>query len=191
MPAGRKAIPDMATAKRTRQRDDTIEENHIGIDRQDAELLVRALNDDLANAIVLSHQVRKHHWVVEGAESLELHRFLEDAYETLESGADAIAERIHALGGVPVSGPSNLETRAAIDHEGESIYDARSMLENDMEDYETLLTEVRSHVEMVEDLGDYGTAELLREYLLAVEQDAHHVQQYLEDDTLVLERATR
>ena len=35
------------------------------------------------------------------------------------------------------------------------------------------------------DLGDHATAEILREILVQTEEDAHHIEHYLEDDTLV------
>jgi hypothetical protein len=34
------------------------------------------------------------------------------------------------------------------------------------------------------DLGDHATAEILRENLVQVEEDAHHIEHYLEDDSL-------
>lgn len=95
----------MSTQKTVRQPADVVEENELRLDQDKAEQIVDALNSELANAYVLYHQLKKHHWVVEGAEFLPLHEFLEEAYEHVEEGADAIAERAQALGGVPVSGP--------------------------------------------------------------------------------------
>jgi bacterioferritin (cytochrome b1) len=49
---------------------------------------------------------------------------------------------------------------------------------------------MRDHVGMMEDFGDYTSAEILRRYLEDLEEHAHHFEHYLEDDTLVLEGAT-
>ena len=180
----------MSTQKTVRQRADSIEDNSLRIDTDRAEQIVDALNTELANAYVLYHQLKKHHWVVEGAEFLPLHRFLEEAYEHVEAGADVIAERAQALGGVPVSGPANLEARATVEFEGEDVYDVRTMFENDLDMYGDIIASMRDSIELAENLGDYATSELLREILVTIEEDGHHFEHYLEDDTLVLEEAT-
>ncbi|GAB7017599.1 DNA starvation/stationary phase protection protein DpsA [Halostagnicola bangensis] len=180
----------MSTQKTVRQQADHVEENELRLDREKAEQVVDALNTELANAYVLYHQLKKHHWVVEGAEFLELHVFLEEAYEHAEEGADLIAERAQALGGVPVSGPTNLEERATVEFEGEDVYDVRTMFQNDLEIYGDIIESMRDSIELAENLGDYASAEILREILVEVEDDAHHFEHYLEDDTLVLEEAT-
>ena len=100
---------------------DEVEENDLRIDQERSEQIIDALNTDLANAYVLYHQLKKHHWDVEGAEFRDLHLFFEEAYETVEEGADVIAERAQALGGVPVAGPANQEERATVKFEGEDV----------------------------------------------------------------------
>ncbi len=173
-----------------RQQADEVEESALRIDVDRAEQIIDALNTDLANAYVLYHQLKKHHWNVEGAEFLELHRFLEEAYEHVEEGADVIAERAQALGGVPIAGPANQQERATVEFEGEDVYDVRTSLENDLEMYGDIIEDMRDHIELADNLGDYATEEILREILVQVEEDAHHIEHYLEDDTLVLEEAT-
>lgn len=179
----------MSTQKSVRQQADTVEENPIRLDKEKAEQVIDALNTDLANLYVIYHQLKKHHWNVEGAEFRDLHLFLEEAYEHAEERADIIAERAQAIGGVPVSGPSNLEERATVEFEGEDVYDARTSLSNDLEIYAETVERMREHVQLASDLGDYGSEEVLRETLVIIEDDAHHFHHYLEDDTLVTEEA--
>ncbi|ADD07039.1 ferritin [Natrialba magadii ATCC 43099] len=181
----------MSTQKTVRQSADTVEENELRLEQEKAEQIVDALNTELANSYVLYHQLKKHHWVVEGAEFLPLHEFLEEAYEHVEEGADVIAERAQALGGVPVSGPTNQERRATVEFEGEDVYDVRTMFQNDLEMYGDIIESMRDSIELAENLGDYATVEILREILVTLEDDAHHFEHYLEDDTLVLEEATK
>ncbi len=181
----------MSTQKTVRQSAETVEENSLRLDKDKAEQVVDALNTELANAYVLYHQLKKHHWVVEGAEFLPLHEFFEEAYENVEEAADMIAERAQALGGVPVSGPANQEERATVEFEGEDVYDIRTMMENDLEMYGDIIESQRSTIELAENLGDYATAEIMREILVTTEEDGHHFEHYLEDDTLVLEEATK
>ncbi|MFP8956098.1 DNA starvation/stationary phase protection protein DpsA [Natrialbaceae archaeon A-CW3] len=180
----------MSTQKTVRQQADTVEENALRLEQDKAEQIVDALNSELANAYVLYHQLKKHHWVVEGAEFRDLHLFFEEAYEHAEEGADLIAERAQALGGVPVSGPTNLERRATVEFEGEDVYDLRTMMENDLEMYGDIIESMRDSIELATNLGDHATAHMLREILFEVEDDAHHFEHYLEDETLVLDEAT-
>ncbi len=187
---GRLVATTMSTQKTVRREAGTVEENALRLDRGKAEQIVEALNTDLAASYVLYHQLRKHHWNVEGAEFNDLHEFLGDRAEEAEDAADDIAERVQALGGVPVSGPAALGEHAPVDFEGEDVYDIRTSLENDREMYGDIIESVRDHVALAEDLGDYATSELLRDVLEELEDDAHDIDHYLEDDTLVLESAT-
>jgi len=181
----------MSTQKTVRQQFGTVEESEaLRLDEEKAEQIIEALNTDLANAYVLYHQLHKHHWNVEGAEFLEIHRFLQEAYENLEAGADMIAERAQAIGGVPIAGPANQQERATIEFEGEDVYDIRTSLENDMYAYAEIIEGMREHIQLAANLGDPTTEHLLKEVLTNLEEDAHHIEHYLEDDTLVLEQST-
>jgi len=181
----------MSTQKNVRKEAGTVEENALRLEQGKSEQIVDALNTDLAATYVLYHQLKKHHWNVEGAEFRDLHLFLGDAAGHAEEGADEIAERLQALGGAPVSGPEALAEAAPVEFEGEDVYDIRTSLENDLEMYGDIIESLREHIELATDLGDHATAEILREILVETEEDAHHIEHYLEDDTLVLESATK
>ncbi|WP_435194643.1 DNA starvation/stationary phase protection protein DpsA [Natronomonas sp. EA1] len=167
----------------------SIEENALRIDEEKARQLIDALNTDLAAAYVAYHQIKKHHWNVEGAEFRDLHVYLGEVAEDLELAADAFAERAQAMGGVPLSGGATFEEHAPVTPEDEDVYDIRTSLENDMEMFGEIIETMREHIGLAEDLGDYTTSELLREHLEPLEEHAHHFQHYLEDDTLVTEDA--
>lgn len=179
----------MSSQQIRRQAAGTVEESALRLDVDRAEQIVDALNTDLANTYVLYHQLKKHHWNVEGAEFRDLHVFLEETYETLEEGADEIAERAQAIGGVPVAGMDALSERATVEPEGEDVLDVRTSLENDLEIYGDIIESLREHIKLADNLGDYATEQLLREILVQVEEDAHHFEHYLEDDTLVTQGA--
>jgi DNA-binding ferritin-like protein len=177
----------MSTQKTTLQKFGTVEENELRLETEKAEQVIDALNTDLAATYVLYHQLKKHHWNVEGAEFRDLHLFFGEAAERAEEAADEIAERAQALGGTPVAGGKALEERASVEPEGEDVYDVRSSLQNDLEIYGNIIESVRDHIELATNLGDHATAEILRETLVEIEEDTHHIEHYLEDDTLVLE----
>jgi DNA-binding ferritin-like protein len=175
----------MSTQESVRQQTGTVESNALRLDEDKAQQVVDALNRDLASTYVLYHQLKKHHWNVEGAEFRDLHLFLGEAAEEAEEAADELAERAQAIGGVPVAGGRNLEEHAPVEPESDDVYDVRTSLENDLELYGEIIESLREHVHLTSNLGDYATEELLREILVDVEEAAHHVAHYLEDDTLV------
>lgn len=167
-----------------RKAEGTVEENELRLDVEKSEQIIDALNTDLAATYVLYHQLRKHHWNVEGSEFRDLHLFLGEAAENAEGFADELAERAQALGGVPHASMSTLEEESPVEPEDENVYDIRTSLENDLEMYGDIIETLREHVALMEDLGDYATAEIIRQNLVQVEEDAHQVDHYLEDDSL-------
>ncbi|MEF8780686.1 MAG: DNA starvation/stationary phase protection protein DpsA [Haloferacaceae archaeon] len=182
----------MSTQKHVRQQYGDVEGSEsLRIPADKAEQIVDALTTDLATTYVLYHQLKKHHWIVEGAEFNDLHLFLGDAAADAEEAADVLAERIQALGGVPLSGGANFEEHATVTPEGDDAYDIRTSLENDMEMYGDVIESLREHIQLANNLGDYATDEQLRGILETTEDYAHDIEHYLEDDTLVLESSTR
>ncbi|WP_132060799.1 DNA starvation/stationary phase protection protein DpsA [Halorussus amylolyticus] len=169
-----------------RQGAGTVEPNPVRLDAEKAEQIVGALNTDLAATYVVYHQLRKHHWNVAGAQYRDLHLFLGEAAEEAEANADELAERVQALGGVPVSGPAALERHSPIPFEGEDVYDVRTALGNDLEAYGDLVESVSSHIELVESLGDHATGHILREQLVGIEERAHELDHFLAHDSLTL-----
>jgi DNA-binding ferritin-like protein len=180
----------MSTQQSIRQEADTVEESPaLRLPQEKAEQVIDALNTDLAATYVLYHQVKKHHWNVEGAEFRDIHVYLGEVAEDLEEAADEFAERAQALGGVPLSGGANYEAHAPVEPEADDVFDIRTSLANDMAMFGDMIEQMRDHIALVEDLGDYTTGETLRRNLELVEEHAHHFQHYLEDDSLVLDEA--
>jgi len=177
----------MATQEHVRREFGEVEENELRLDKEKSEQVINALNQDLADTYTLYHQVKKHHWNVEGAEFRDLHLFLGDAAGHAEEAADELAERAQALGGTPIAGGKAQEEHASVEPEGQDVYDIRTSLENDLEMYGDIIESLRDHIELAENLGDHATAQILREIIVQTEEDAHHIEHYLEDDTLVLD----
>lgn len=180
----------MSVQEEVRQKAGTVEENPLRLEEAKAEQIIDALNTDLADAYVLYHQLHKHHWNVEGAEHHDIHLFLQEAYEEVEEAADAVAERVQAIGGVPHASMAALSAAATVEPEDEDVYDIRTSFRHDLGMYGDIIESYRDHIELANGLGDYATEEMLREQLVELEEYAHTIAHYLEDDTLVLESAT-
>ncbi|ERG89649.1 MAG: DNA-binding ferritin-like protein, oxidative damage protectant [halophilic archaeon J07HX5] len=181
----------MSTQKTVLREFGSVEENELRLDTEKATQIVDALNTDLAATYVLYHQLKKHHWNVAGAEFRDLHLFLDEAAENAEDGIDEMAERLQAIGGTPVSGGAAVEAHAPVEPEDEDLYDIRTSLEHDLDLYGEIIESLRDHIELAEKLGDYATGDILKGILVDLEDDAHHIDHYLEADTLVLESATQ
>ncbi|WP_049947950.1 DNA starvation/stationary phase protection protein DpsA [Candidatus Halobonum tyrrellensis] len=172
-------------ASHVRQQWDTVVDNALHLDRAAAEQLVDALDDDLSGLYILFNQVRKHGWIAEGAEFEQVAAFLRDAADRLAAVTDALAVRVHALGGVPVCGPMGIRQHAPLRIEAAHGYDVRSSLDRDLDGYATLVVQFREHVALANRLGDAGTTKLLRRQLRTLEADADALAKLLANDTLV------
>lgn len=157
----------------------TVGRNAIRLDVGRAERVVEALNADLAGLLVLSRQLRKHRWTATGPEFPTVRRVLADARRETERGVDAVAERVVALGGVPLSEPAAVESHSIVPSEGATVYDPPAALEHDLDALGDLIEAVGSHVTMAESLGDLATGEVLRRLLLALERAADDVDRLL------------
>ena len=167
-----------------RQQFGELVENLLGLEQAQLQDLVNHLNADLGSLFVLFHQYQKHHWVVEGPQFRELHLLLEEFYNQTRGFGDQIAERITALGGVPVSGPRKQADLAYIEHEPEGILPLHNMLERDLSSNRQIIKTLRQHIQQAQGIGDYGTENLLKSVLQGQENQAHELQHMLEDESL-------
>lgn len=161
-----------------------IEDNPIGLRGDAAESMLADLDELQSSFWVLYHQYHKHHWLVEGPQFMELHRFLEAHYEEVHRHLDALAERMTALGGIPTSDPVNQARLAHIQHEPEGTYRIRPALLHDRYAERDITIGLRASLQKASELGDFGTRKLLEGILLRTEERAHHLDHYLGEDSL-------
>ena len=167
-----------------RQQPNEVIENSIKLNRDTTQQLIEALNRDVASLFVLFHQYQKHHWVAEGPQFRDIHLMLEEHYTATQIEADAFAERIVTLGGVPVSSATAQLQRGYIAEEPEGILDLRQMLSNDLKANQQILVKLREHIKLAHDLGDYGTEQLLKRHLREQEVRTQDIMHMLEHETL-------
>ena len=170
--------PDM------RQKADQVIDNPIKMKRDSASQIIDALNTESASLFVLYHQYQKHHWTAEGPQFHDIHILLEEHYTATQIQADAYAERLVTLGGVPVSGLAAQLKRAYVAEEPEGILDLRQMLSNDLRTNQAILVKQREHIVLAQKLGDYGTETLIKRNLRAQELRTQDIMHMLEHETL-------
>lgn len=161
-----------------------LEDNPVGIPREVAFELTGELDAHLASLFLLFHQYQKHHWLVEGPQFHDIHVLLGGSYEAVHKEVDQIAERITALGAIPVAHPGELIRAAYISHEEEGFFPLRAMLTADMRAERMIAIRLRETIRKAFELGDYGTRNLLEKILLEVEDRAHHLSHLLAEDSL-------
>ena len=163
---------------------DEYEGNPIGLPRDVAEPIARHLDKHLASLWALWHLYRKHHWLVKGPQFRDLHLFLEENYERVAKDGDAVAERMTAIGGVPTSSMAEQAKLTYVSEEAEGYFPIRESLLHDMHCEGTIAQNLRKTIRECQDGGDFGTERVLKKVLLHAEDRAHHIEHYLENDSL-------
>ncbi|MFC3797656.1 Dps family protein [Cohnella sp. GCM10012308] len=123
------------------------------------EQLSVVLNRQVANWTVLYMKLHHFHWYVKGSEFFTLHAKFEELYTEAADRLDAIAERLLAIGGRPVSTLKESLSLATVDEAagGES---ASQMVGAVIADYAKLASELAAGIESAQAAGDEATADL-------------------------------
>ena len=175
----------MASQARIVQAYGSWEKNPIGLAADVARSVGERLDVLCASEYTLFHQVKKHHWMVVGPEYLPVHKFLDEIADHARIAGDHLAERMTALGGVPTGSPKGQQEHSVFAYEEtEDAVDGRTMLGRDLSATQAIVVQLRRDIELCRKSGDYGTEELLEDLLLEHEEFAHHIDHWLENDSL-------
>lgn len=128
-----------------------------------SEKLKGLLNDAIAAELSAIIQYMWQHVLVIGKESAAIGDVFEKISIEEMKHAEAIAERLDYLGGVPTTKPTPIQVGEALEE----------MLENDVAAEEGAIKMYRGIVEMAEEEKDYTTRELFLD-ILADEEDHHN-----------------
>ena len=177
--------PKKSEIKRTRLRKlGEIEGNPVGLDKKACAEVAKHLDRHLASFNVLYHQYHKHHWLVMGPQFRDLHLFLEDHYTQIHKHLDQIAERLTVLGAIPTCSPSEQAKLAYVEHEPEGQFRNRDMLEQAILCEKRVCVEMRETIKVALEHNDFGSKRLAEKWLQYAEDRAHHLEHFLEADTL-------
>lgn len=134
---------------------------NIGIPEGHLQPLSTLLNTLLADEYVLYTKTRNYHWNVTGTSFMELHKLFESQYEQLDEIIDSTAERNRVLGHFALG---TLKDFLAITRltEEEPATNAKQMLQNLLNDHETVIRILRTDVAVTADqYKDAGTSDFL------------------------------
>lgn len=82
-----------------------------GVSHSDAQSVVDALDERMVALLDLSLTLKHIHWNVVGPNFIGVHEMLDPQVEAVNGMIDTVAERIAALGGVPVGTPGSIAER--------------------------------------------------------------------------------
>lgn len=134
---------------------------NIGISDANSLEVAKILNTLLADEVVLYVKTRNYHWNVTAPNFMELHKFFEEHYEALDEIMDSVAERVRYIGHYAI-GSLNAFTKNTRLTEGQDETTAAKMIQNLLDDHETIIRQVRNEINVVGDTyRDLGTADFL------------------------------
>src|SRR5438270_12149677 len=111
-----------------------------GVSEKNRKASIALLNQQVADHYVLVTKTKFYHWNVEGPEFHDIHELLDEHYEILSDIVDELAEQCLKLGGQAAGTLHWFKEHARIpEDEGGTIPDTRSMIENLMNDHETIM----------------------------------------------------
>src|SRR5579859_2301260 len=128
-----------------------------GMTEKHRKAVIGLLNVQVADHYVLTTKTKFYHWNVEGPEFHDIHLLLDEHYELLSDITDELAEQCLKLGG-QAAGTLNwfrAHTRLKEDPD-EQIPDTRSMIQNLVNDHETVMELLHKDIHHTED--DYDDA---------------------------------
>jgi len=122
---------------------------------------VLALNRMLAHTLALRDLYKKSHWQTSGLTFYQLHLLFDKHYGEQDEFADAIAERVQALGGVAMALPQDVAQETKISRAPRGRETPSAELEGLIRAHEVILTEARVLAREAAERGDDGTNDLL------------------------------
>lgn len=122
--------------------------------------LANVLNKQIANWSVLYVKLHNYHWYVKGEQFFTLHVKFEELYNEAALHVDEIAERLLAIGGVPVATMrENLELSSVQEANGSET--SQEMVQAIINDFMLIIGELKEGMSLAEELNDETTGDML------------------------------
>ena len=133
----------------------------LGLDDDARTQSIEALNQVLADSIMLASMYKKHHWQVSGHTFYQLHLLFDKHYEEQQALVDTIAERISLLGGVSNGMPEAVARITRIENPPDGVEEVPVQISRLLEAHEVIMRECRDFAGQADEAGDDGTNDLL------------------------------
>ena len=120
-----------------------------------------ALNEILADTMVLYALYKKHHWLLAGPTFYQLHLLFDKHAEEQLELVDLIAERVQSLGGIAVGDPRHAAELTTIPRPPDGAEEVAVMIDRTLQAHETIIEKVRAAITTTEELEDWGSNDML------------------------------
>jgi starvation-inducible DNA-binding protein len=116
---------------------------------------------------------KRYHWTVSGPHFRDYHLRFEELYLAADGTVDELAERIRMLGGVPIHAPAQIEalSKAKVSDPAK-ILNPPGMLKEALKNEERVIASMHHGIELANQAGDPGTADLLTRFVQAHQKEA-------------------
>lgn len=124
------------------------------------------INKQVANWTVLYMKLHNFHWYVKGHHFFVLHEKFEELYNEAALNLDELAERLLAIEGKPIATLKESLELASI-NEAEGNEDTDTMVQTIIDDFSTLVQELKKGMDVASQAGDDATEDMF----LAIQQN--------------------
>jgi starvation-inducible DNA-binding protein len=151
----------------------------IGIPQINLKKIVDMLNENLADEYVLLTKTKKYHWNVIDPRFNDLHKFLDEQYQLLNTAVDEVAERVRQMGGMTKATLKEFLASTQIREDPGTNPNADTMLRNLLTGHEAVIKSLRNNIEECQQLEDEGTANFLTDKMEEHEKMAWMLRSFL------------
>lgn len=143
-----------------------------------AEQLSPLLNKQIANCAVLFMKLHHYHWYVKGTDFYTLHAKFEELYNEVAAEMDVLAERLLAIGGKPIADLQTCLQQASVTEAAAGDH-AAAMVQHIVQDFQTMINELREARKLADSLGDDGTSDIMLSMSNSLEKHIWMLQAHL------------
>ena len=168
------------------QRFDQVRAMPLGLPEDARDEVAALLNEVLSDTRVLKDLYNKTHWLMRGETFYQLHLLMDKHASEQAELVDSVAERVQTLGAIAVGDPRHVAELTNVPRPPDGAEEIPAMLSRLLEAHELVITETRRAADRANELGDYGSNDLLvSEVLRTNELQAWFVAEHLVDTPLV------
>jgi starvation-inducible DNA-binding protein len=141
----------------------TMHKTRIDISQDTRQMIIKLLNEQLADIFDLYSQAKQAHWNVKGSDFFQLHELFDELADELRGYADMIAERATALGGDAMGTVRMAAANSRLEEFKPGIHDSMEIVAMLADRYASLAETTREAVDTAENMGDMSTSDLFIE----------------------------
>lgn len=162
--------------------------NNLGISQENVVLSNRLLNSMLANEVILLMKTMKSHWDIRSIAHHALHKLWNDEASVISRIANETAERVRALGGIPLSTAAQMLRNTTLTEDVGPYENARVAVQALCSDHEFMARELRASTQKIHESTseDIGTIDFLTRAIQVHEGFAADLSVFIEGLTVVV-----